>query len=673
MESSNPSIQHIILAGNPNCGKTSLFNILAGLNQKVSNVPGTTVEKVMGSMRVSEQTYTLTDLPGAYSLLPKSEDELVAAQELLNARSACIVFVADATRLDHNLYYFSQIADLGLPMVLVLNMTDLAKKKGIEIQEEVLSQELGVLVVSTSAREQQGVQKLKTAISKATQASQRIFLGSDPKSNPAEQVAQYKTWLQRQLESFRSEGVLLTEGRKEDAAHRQTQLQAILNKAQKRGAVGTHTESRWSAMLAHPVYGTFILMGILFVIFQAVFALAEWPMQGIEWLFAEAGSMVRNLLPEGWLNNLLVEGIISGLAGIVVFLPQILILFFFIGIMEETGYITRVSFLTDRFMRIFGLNGKSVIPMAGGLACAIPSVMAARSIENKAEKLATILITPLMTCSARLPVYTLLISLMVPQGSTWGPFNVQGLVLMGMYLLGFVAALLFSLVFRLFIQSEVSNFFVLEIPELRPPRWKALWVTLYRKGMTFLTGAGKVILIVSLILFFLKSYGPGNEMALAEQRVLDHWGPELSAEQALILESEVLKASYAGKLGQWIEPVIRPLGYDWKIGIALITSFAAREVFVGTMSVIYGVADDDEGVGLREKLRSETDPETGKPIYSFAVLCSLLIFYAFALQCMSTVAIVYRETHSIKWTLIQLFSMTGVAWILSAVTYTILA
>ena len=663
-------IQRILLVGNPNCGKTSLFNLLAGLNQKVSNIPGTTVEKVTGKLTIEGQGYELIDLPGAYSLIPKSEDEMVATQELLKAQNAIIVFVADSTRLESNLFYFSQVADLGLPTLLVLNMFDLAHRKGVEIDTNLLSEKLGVLVLTTSAVRGEGISKLKTTIGKVNTATQTIFHETNTNSVP-EKISDYRTFVSNQVESFSKGESLELEGRKQDAVVRQNKLSDILGVAVKKQSKLSGKIEKLDKLFLHPFWGMFIMFAILFVIFQSVFTLAELPMQGIEWLFVEAGNLFNNILPSGMFRDILVQGVIPGLAGIVVFLPQILILFFFIGIMEETGYITRVSFLSDRFMRRFGLNGKSVIPMAGGLACAIPSIMAARSIENKAEKLATILITPLMTCSARLPVYTLLISLMISEDSSVGIFNTRGLVLMGMYLLGFVSALVFSLIFRLFIKAEVHNFFMLELPELKAPRWKALFVTLFRKGMTFLTGAGKVILIVSLLLFFLKTNGPGDSLEKIETQFEQQYSQELNPEQGLEKEAALLEASWIGRIGHVIEPVIKPLGYDWKIGIALITSFAAREVFVGTMSAIYGVAEDEDK-GLRERLQDQKDA-SGNPVYTFPVLVSLLIFYAFALQCMSTIAVVYKETNSIKWPTVQLLSMTGAAYLLSMLAYSILS
>jgi ferrous iron transport protein B len=666
-------IQTIYLAGNPNCGKTSIFNLLAGLRQKVSNIPGTTVEKVEGVMTLDDhRKVTLIDLPGAYTLYPKSEDELVACRSLLQAEQALVVFVADAGRLQSNLFYYTQVADLGLPTVLVLNMIDVAEEKGIHINTEQLSAQLGVLVVETSARQNKGFGKLRAVLSKKHPPHQTYFAHTSAKSVETH-IQEYKLALTQAIDS----GIGNSYTNTEDAEMRQRKISDILSSCvQVQPASVKGFLKKADPYLMHPVWGMILMLGMLLVVFQSVFSLAEWPMQGIEWLFSTLGGLIKQGLPDGFIQDFLVEGLVSGLSGIVVFLPQILILFFFIGLMEETGYITRVSFLTDRFMRYFGLNGKSVIPLAGGLACAIPSVMAARSIENKAEKLATILITPLMTCSARLPVYTLLISLMVPEEASLGWFNLRGIILFGMYLLGFVGALIFAVLFKLFIRSKVNSFFILELPDLRPPRWGSLWYTLYRKGMTFLMGAGKVILVVSVVLFFLKSYGPGDRMSEVREQfahpnraLQEKWGDNLEAG----LEASLLEASYAGQIGHWIAPVIRPLGFDWKIGIAIMTSFAAREVFVGTMSAIYGVADDEEGLGLRARLQQETDPETGKPVYDFAVLCSLLLFYAFALQCMSTVAIVYKETNSFRWPALQILAMTGTAYLLSMITYQWLA
>lgn len=662
MEADTP---RILLAGNPNCGKTSIFNILAGLNQKVTNIPGTTVEKVSGTIKANNKSYTLVDLPGAYSLFPKSEDELVAANEILNAKNDMIVFVADATRLESNLFYFSQIADLGIPIMLVLNMVDLAQSKGIQIDIDALSQRLGVLVVPISALKSTGIDTLKNTIHKVVFPNQTPFYASFDNSGIA-----YPEFVEQQMLSNQEH---LDENRKIDAGKRQRMIAEIIKASVTRLPYKKRLVEKLDQLLIHPIWGIVIMLAVMTVIFQSVFMLAELPMQGIEWIFIKVGGFIKNALAPGFFNDMVVEGIISGLAGVVVFVPQIVILFFFIGLLEETGYITRISFLSDHFMRKFGLSGKSVIPMTGGLACAIPSIMAARTIENRAERLATIFIIPLMTCSARLPVYTLLISMLVPEDSYVWLFNTRGLVLMGMYLLGFVSALLFALIFRLFIKAKANHFFVLEMPELRPPRWRPLFYMLYRKSMMFLSGAGKVILIVSLILFLLKSFGPAGQMQQIKEQYAIEYGNSLSPEIEQQQNAELLEASWIGKIGKIIEPAIKPLGYDWKIGIALTTSFAAREVFVGTMSAIYGLADDDEGVGLREMLQKQKDPTTGLPIYTFPVLISLLLFYAIALQCASTVAVVYKETKSIKYTLIQLVSMYGAAYFVCMAAYNLLS
>lgn len=657
----------ILLAGNPNCGKTSIFNILAGLNQKVTNIPGTTVEKVSGKIKVHNKEYTLVDLPGSYSLIPKSEDELVAATEILNAKNSMIVFVADATRLESNLFYFSQIADLGLPTMLALNMVDLAKSKGIEIDINALSEKLGVLVVPISALRSEGIDTLKNTFHKVVYPNQNLFYPHYDKSGMA-----YKDFVQHQIQLSNS-GETVDTNRMLDASARQKMIAEIVKETLTRMPYPKQLVEKLDHLLVHPVWGIVFMLAIMTVIFQSVFMLAEVPMQGIEWIFVKVGGFVKDALPSGFFNDLIVEGLIAGLAGVVVFVPQIVILFFFIGLLEETGYITRISFISDRFMRKFGLSGKSVIPLTGGLACAIPSIMAARTIENKAERLATIFIIPLMTCSARLPVYTLLISMLVPENSYVGLFNTRGLVLMGMYLLGFVSALLFALIFRLFIKAKTKNLFVLEMPELRPPRWKPLLYMLYKKCMMFLVGAGKVILIVSLILFFLKSFGPGDDMQQIKDRYAAEYGSILSTSVEQQQNAELLEASWIGRIGRVIEPAIKPLGYDWKIGIALTTSFAAREVFVGTMSAIYGLGDDEGEGGLRDMLQKQKDPLTGLPIYTFPVLISLLLFYAIALQCASTVAVVYKETKSLKYTAMQLVSMYGAAYIICALVFNILS
>ena len=427
-------------------------------------------------------------------------------------------------------------------------------------------------------------------------------------------------------------------------------------------------------ILLHRTWGYLILIGVLFALFQSIFLLAQFPMDGIEWTFAKAGSWLGNFLPSGWVSDLFINGILAGLSGILVFVPQIMILFGLITLLEDTGYMARISFLTDRVMRKAGLNGKSVMPMISGLACAVPAIMSARGIENKKERLLTIMCTPLMSCSARLPVYTVLIALIIPNRIYFGLISLQGIVMMLMYLIGTIMALLSAYVMKWFIKSKERSFFILELPVYREPRWKNMFYTMIEKARVFVFQAGKVIMVISLLLWVLSSYGPPGKMKNVSEKYtfLNMQHPDRSAEYDKLKRTELLENSYAGILGKSIEPVIRPLGYDWKIGIALITSFAAREVFVGTMATLYSVGEDkdENNATLRQKMNAAVRAD-GTKVYTLAAGLSLLIFYVLAMQCMSTLAIVKRETHSWKWPFVMLAYMTSLAYILSFITYNI--
>jgi ferrous iron transport protein B len=412
------------------------------------------------------------------------------------------------------------------------------------------------------------------------------------------------------------------------------------------------------------------------MVFQAMFSWSEYPKEWIEYGLKSFTDYIQNTLPAGVLNDLIVHGILAGLTGVLVFLPQIILLFLFIAILEDVGYMARVGFIMDRIMRPFGMNGKSIVPLIGGMACAVPSIMASRSIENKKERLITILVTPLMSCSARLPVYTLLISMLLKDTAKWGPFNVHGLILMLMYLIGFFAAIMSAWMFKFFINQKEKTFFILELPGYKVPLISNLLITIYEKGSAFVFGAGKIIIAVSVILWVLASTGPHSNIQNIETKFSaiinnDTTTASVKKELSLQMNSQKLEASYAGEFGKLIEPAIRPLGFDWKIGIALLTSMAAREVFVGTMNTIYSVNNDgDNSFGhIKTKMMAEINPRTGKPSYNTATFLSLLIFYAFALQCMSTVAIVKKETDSIKWPIIQFIYLTALAYGSSFLVY----
>lgn len=617
----------IALCGNPNCGKSSIFNHLTGLRQKISNIPGTTIDRKSSVITIDDQQFELIDTPGTYSIHPKSKDEEVAL-DLFKPNHKdhpdVIIYVADAHNLKRNLLYFSQLTDLGIPMVLALNMLDVSAAAGIDIDVNRLQQELGIPIIVTNARQGEGLEDLTKAI------VGKLF------------VPHY---------DFKQGDHL------EEIELRYQRISQLLDKTVTQKTKRQLFTERLDPILTHPLYGYLIFLGILFLIFQSVFWLADYPMQGIEYVFDVGGSYLMDVMPENWFRSLLVNGIIAGLAGVVVFIPQIAILFFFMGILEDTGYMARVSFIMDKILRGIGLSGKSIVPLISGVACAIPAIMATRNIENWKDRLITIMVTPLMSCSARLPVYTLLISVAVPDTYVLGIFGLKGLVLLAMYVLGTVGSLVSALVFKFIIRQTRLNYFIMELPVYHPPRWKNIGVQVVQKSKSFVTEAGKIILIVSIGLWFLASYGPNPVNSSIVQ-------PTATTE---------LEASYAGQFGKVIEPAIKPLGFNWKIGIALLTSFAAREVFVGTMSTIYSVEDENNLVNIREKMTQETDPTTGLPVYSIAVVLSLMIFYAFAMQCISTLAVVYKETRHWKWPMIQLVYMTGLAYVASFAVYQLLS
>ncbi len=694
----------VALVGNPNCGKTSLFNALTGLNYKVSNFPGTTVEKKTGYSKISNDVSAqLIDLPGTYSLYPKSADELVTYELLRNKSETnfpdIVLFIADASNLKRNLLLLTQVADLGVPVILALNMVDLAVRKGIFYDIETLSKSLNIPVVTINARKREGIRQIKEQLlSEHIRNKESYFsLGFlDPhfleeicdytdKKNPyaalqfainaahlvsakSAQILHIFAKYSFDARAFQEKEIL--------ERYRIIDNAVRLSRRQKAGILAKSFTQRADKILTHRYTGIAIFLTLLFLVFQAIFSWSAIPMEWVEQGFGIASEIVQTSLPAGVLNDLIVQGILAGLSGVMIFLPQIIILFAFIAVLEDVGYMARVGFIMDRIMRPFGMNGKSIVPLISGMACAVPSIMATRSIENKKEKLITILVTPLMSCSARLPVYTLLIAMLIPDDAMWGPFNLHGIVLMFMYLLGFVAALGSAFIFKFFIKAERKNFFLMELPSYKLPLAQNILTTLYDKGKAFVWGAGKIIVAVSIILWALASFGPGNTMEAIDEKyaILETDSAfALKPELAVQKSAEKLQASYAGAFGRVIEPVIKPLGFDWKIGIALLTSLAAREVFVGTVSTIYSVGGDGDNLqSIREKMSSEKDPITGKPVFSMAAVLSLMVFYAFALQCMSTVSVVQSETKSWKWATIQFVYMTGLAYLSSLLVFHLL-
>ena len=703
---------NVALIGNPNTGKSTLFNALTGLNQKIGNFSGVTVERKTGKLELTENlTASLIDLPGTYSLYPRSADEHIALEILNSTKNPdypnVVVVVVDATNLKRNLLLLTQLIDLQLPVVLALNMMDVAEQSGIEINVTLLAEKLGVPVVAVTARDFQGITALKDAIvqqfEQPTLPSSTIHIhGYAPEV--IDEIKNYfhinNDYAAFELAHHYHELNNLTQEKKDaieaiglkhnfnanktqvaETIDRYNYINEILSDTVRKNkpALEETRSNTLDAILTHRIFGLLIFFVILFGVFQSIFNWSQYPMNVIENAFIGIENYLTAILPAGILTNLIIGGILPGMSGVLIFLPQIAVLFLFIAILEDTGYMARVTFMMDRLMKNFGLNGKSVVPLISGIACAVPAIMSARSIENWKDRLITIFVTPFMSCSARLPVYTLLISLVVPNKFVFGFLSLQGLILMAMYLLGFVSALLAGWLLKLFIKTKSKSYFLMELPVYRMPRWSNVGITIFNKARTFVMEAGKVILAVSIILWVLATFGPSKDFDAIETKYA-----KMSSENATVelnsstLESkknaEKLEASYAGLLGKFIEPAIKPLGYDWKIGIALVTSFAAREVFVGTMSTIYSVQGDGEHLEtVREKMLEARNPETGELTFSFATVMSLMIFYAFAMQCMSTFAVVYRETNGIKWPLIQLFTMTAFAYLAAFAVYQFLS
>jgi ferrous iron transport protein B len=691
-----PILEKIALVGNPNSGKSSLFNQLTGLNQKIGNFPGVTVEKKSGQAKLPNgSSVEIIDFPGIYSIYPRSLDERIVSEVLLDHHSTStpskIIVVADASNLKRGLLLLTQIMDLGLPTILVLTMMDLSAKAGISYDINALSKRLGIPVIPINARNGSGIDNLKEAISKPLVPVERAIFPiwkevKEPVAELRERVGvdnDYEAYLfleQPQSLKFLSheKKLVVDEVRSRhqffpgkfqgaETIQRYGFIQELLNAVTLKASNPDwkNNSTRIDRIITHRVWGYLIFFGVLFLIFQAIFAWASVPMDYIDLWFAQLSAFLSSKLPDGPLTRLFTEGIIPGIGGIVIFVPQIAILFAFISVLEESGYMARVVFLMDKVMRKFGLNGKSVVPLISGVACAIPAIMATRTIDNWKERTITILVTPLISCSARLPIFTILIALIVPDEKAFGFFNLQGLALMGLYLLGFVAALASAFVMKFLIDLKERSYLIMELPTYRVPKWSNVGFTIVEKTKAFVFEAGKIILAISIILWVLASYGPGDNMQRAEEAVTSASTQPMSREE---LDDRIaaykLENSYAGVIGKVLEPAIKPLGYDWKIGIALITSFAAREVFVGTMATIYSIGShSDDNSTIKNRMREEVNYETGGPRFTPAVGLSLLVFYTFAMQCMSTLAVVYRETRGWKWPLIQLLYMTALAYI----------
>ncbi|NOY47294.1 MAG: ferrous iron transport protein B [Chlorobi bacterium] len=693
---------NVALIGNPNTGKTSVFNALTGLNQKVGNYPGITVEKKEGLCKLPRGVKAhIIDLPGTYSLNASSVDENVVIELLLNKNDKdfpdVAVLISDVENLKRNLLLFTQIKDLKIPTILVINMADRMNRKGISLNIPLLEQRLNTSIALVSTRKNEGIQHLKDLIMDYKELSLKPCL--DTSTIDAEYFKNlknafpnqdlFKLWLvitqdvnfgnvERQeidLSQFKTKSHSeLKRLQQKETIKRYQFINDVLKEGQTIDASkATGFRAKFDRILTHKVWGYVIFFIILLTIFQAIYDWASVPMDFIDSSFASLSDWIKNTFPPGIFTNLLAEGIVAGIGGIVIFIPQIAFLFLFISVLEESGYMSRVVFLMDRIMRRFGLSGKSVVPLISGTACAIPAIMATRNIENWKERLITILVTPFITCSARLPVYLIIIALVIPKGRFFG-LSYQALTLMLLYLIGFGMAVFSAYILNRILKTKSKSFFVIEMPSYKIPLLKNVVITVVEKTRTFIFEAGRIILAISVILWVLASYGPGESFTNAETIVRGE-NPTLNT---IELEDKIaaykLEHSFIGVIGKTIEPAIKPLGYDWKIGIALVTSFAAREIFIGTLATIYSVGSADAKSGentIKNKMAAEVYPD-GSKVFTFASGISLLLFYAFAMQCMSTLAIVKRETNTWKWPLVQLFGMSSIAYIVALISFQLL-
>lgn len=697
-----PKQINVALLGNPNTGKTSVFNQLTGLKQKVGNYPGVTVEKKEGICKLPRGTNAhILDLPGTYSLNSSSADEDIVIDLLLNKNHKdfpdVAVVVSDVENLKRNLLLFTQVKDLGIPTILVINMADRMERRGISLDVEAMEKELNTKIVLVSARKKTGIAELKENIKNYGRLSAEPCVNASSidkdyfnrLQNTFPDQSLYKLWLVvsqdanfGRLNRKNIAGEADFSPKKERELKRLQQKETIKRYQFINGILKKHQcinrneatdlRAKLDRVLTHQFWGYVIFFGILLVIFQAIYDWSEYPMDAIDEAFASLSSWTKDTLPEGMFTELLADGIISGIGGIVIFVPQIAFLFLFISILEETGYMSRVVFLMDRVMRRFGLSGKSVVPLVSGTACAIPAIMATRNIEDWKERLITILVIPFTTCSARLPIYLIIIALVIPDESVLGFLNLQGITLMLLYLIGFGMSVFSAWVLNLVLKINSKNYFVIEMPDYKMPLFKNVAITVVEKTKSFVIDAGKIILAISIILWVLASFGPSDDFNKADEIVQEQYGNSLSpAEYHEKVASYKLKNSYMGYMGKGLEPIVEPLGYDWKIGIALVSSFAAREVFVGTLATIYSVGQEDQKT-IKEQMAEEKNPILGGPLFNFASGLSLLLFYAFAMQCMSTLAIVKQETQSWKWPALQLVGMTGIAYITALIAFQLL-
>ncbi len=678
-------IVKLALIGNPNVGKTSLFNKLTGLNQKVGNYIGVTVDKKIGYFFYENIHYQIIDLPGTYSIYPSSDDEEIVNKLLIKNKYYSdypdkIIIIADSSNLKKNLLLLLQIKDLGYPVLFVLNMLDEAKKKGIVININKLKKLLSTDIVLINAREGIGLNNIKKKLKYIKKNSENSYTEAQEKNRKYffnfklyypyaikeikdnYKISDYKAWIYlASNDNFSKNDTFLKNIKKKykiiskrlqvkETISRYEIIQKILYKTVSHNI--SNKEKKYlefykkidNNFILHPIFGYIIFFSFIFIIFQCVFFGADFSEKYIDILFNIINNKISSIW-DGPLNNLLLQGILPGIQTIITFIPQILILLFFISFMEESGYISRVIFLMDRIMRPFGLNGKSVVPIISSMACAIPAIISSRHIENTRDRLITILITPFITCSARLPVYTLIISLVIPD-KKWYFFKLRGLVLMGMYLIGFISSLIIAFILNNIIKKNYKSHLILEIPTYKIPMLKNIFISLFVYIKSFVYNIGRIIILVNIIIWSLGTFGPT---------------------QNYIMQSKSIENSYLGILGKKIEPVIKPLGFDWKIGVGILSSLIAREVFVSTMNSIYEI--EKKGDILIDKMTKDINPEDNKPIYNLATGMSLLFFYAFSMQCISTLSIIKKETKSWKWPVIQIILMTLLAYLSSFIIY----
>jgi ferrous iron transport protein B len=703
-EPSGGKLPNIALVGNPNSGKSTIFNQLTGLRQKTGNFPGVTVDVKEGRMQLpGGREAMLTDLPGTYSLYPTASDEKIVAAVLTNPADThypnIVVYVADATHLEKHLLLLTQLLDLNLPVLLALNMSDTAAEIGIKVNAAKLAERLGIPVLLVSGRTGENISKLLVEMDKLLAMPlpdrKSFYLLSDTEKLVAEAVrhnlglsntyqallvAHHHDWLPSLSVQHRSTISAIVQDKNfaslknqvDETLERYDQFTPIVQDAVQQPPQFPSTPTdRIDEIVTHRWLGPFLFFAVMLLVFQAIYDWSAVPMDLIESFFSELNIGLKKFLPEHWTTDLLTDGVLAGLSGILVFIPQIAILFFLVTLLEEIGYMARVVFMFDKTMRRFGMNGRSVVSLISGGACAVPAIMSSRTIGSWKERLITTMVTPFISCSARLPVYAVLIGLAVPAKRVFWIFSWQSLTFGSMYLLGVVAALVSGYILKKILRTREVSYLAIELPVYRMPHWRNLWLTVWEKVLAFVIGAGKIILVISIILWALASFGPGDAMEQAQTVAQAEAAAQQLGEVATddLIAAHQLEASYAGHLGKVIEPAIRPLGYDWKIGIAIVASFAAREVFVGTMSTIYSIGSAEDDVLLREKMRTATFDESGLPVYTLATALSLLVFYALAMQCMSTVAVVKRETGGWKWPIIQFAYMSVLAYLLAWIVY----